>query len=447
MKARKDEARDNRKWLSLFAVLSQVFLLGGCEEGKSAPPPPVPEVAVMAIHPQPVVLTSELPGRTSPYLVAEIRPQVSGLIQNRLFTEGSDVKAGQVLYEIVPAPFQAALESARANLDATRKAAERARAALQATIAGVARHRATLDLAKTNLERFEELFLERAVSASQRDQAATDAQVAEATLRAAEAQVESDRQAVAAAEAAIKQAEAAFQTARINLGYTKITAPISGRIGKSNVTVGALVTAHQPMALATIQQLDPIYVDVRQSTVELLRLRRRLEEGGLSPGGERPNEVKLLLEDGALYPLEGALQFRDITVDQTTGSVVLRIVFPNPEGVLLPGMFVRALVKEGTNERGILVPQQAVVRDPKGNPIALVVNKDGRVEQRMLTLDRAVGDRWLVSTGLSPGDMVIVEGTQKVRPGASVRTVPLEETERKGTGGPDTAPPAAAKSS
>jgi membrane fusion protein (multidrug efflux system) len=427
-------------------VVSMVLLgsplLDGCERQAPLPPPPVPEVAIVTVRPQQVVLTSELPGRTSPYLVAEIRPQVSGLIQKRLFTEGSDVEAGQVLYQIDPAPFQAAYDNAAANLAFMRKAAARARAAVEASIAGVTRQRATLELARTNVQRFEELFKDRAVSASQRDQAVTEADVAEATLRAAEAQVESDRQAVAAAEAAIQQAEAALESARINLGYTRITAPISGRIGKSNVTVGALVTAHQPLALATIQQLDPIYVDVPQSTTEMLRLQQRLEAGRLASDGRNQNQVRLILEDGTAYPLEGTLQFRDVTVDPTTGSVILRIVFPNPKGVLLPGMFVRAVVKEGINKQTILIPQQAVSRDPKGNPVALIVDAEGKVGQRMLTLDRAIGDKWLVTSGLSPGDRVIVEGMQRVRPGASVKALPFDAGRKNSAESEKTAQPA-----
>jgi len=407
-------------------VLLGSLSLDGCERQAPPPPPPIPEVTTVTVRTQEVVLTSELPGRTSAYLVAEIRPQVNGLIQKRLFVEGSDIKAGQMLYQIDPAPFQAQLANAAANLAAMRKTADRARAALEASIAGVTRHRATLGLARSNLERFEELFKDRAVSASQRDQAVTEAEVAEATLRAAEAQVESDREGVAAAEAAIRQAEAALESAQINLGYTRITAPISGRIGKSNVTEGAIVTAYQPLALATIQQLDPIYVDVPQSTTELLRLQRRLEDGRLTHDGRNQNKIKLILEDGRAYPLEGTLQFRDITVDPTTGSVILRIVFPNPDGVLLPGMFVRVVVKEGLNKQAVLIPQQAVSRDPKGNPVALIADAEGKVEQRMLTLDRAIGDKWLVSSGLSPGDRVIVEGMQRVRPGTSVKAVPFE---------------------
>jgi membrane fusion protein (multidrug efflux system) len=237
--------------------------------------------------------------------------------------------------------------------------------------------------------------------------------------------VESDRAAVAAAEAAIKQAEAALETSRINLGYTKITAPISGRIGRSNVTEGALVTAYQAV-LATIQTLDPIYVDVPQSTVELMRLRRSLENGHLISNGDDQKKVKLVLEDGTAYPLEGTLKFRDVTVDPTTGSVILRIVAPNPQGILLPGMFVRAIVEEGVNGQAILVSQQAVSRDQKGNALVLVVDGEGKVQQRKVGTDRAIGDKWVISSGLAKGDRVIVEGMQRVRPGAAVKVVPFE---------------------
>jgi membrane fusion protein (multidrug efflux system) len=417
--------------LILAAIFAGLFLNGCDRPTQSQVRPPLPEVATVTVSTQPVVLTTELPGRTSSYLMAEIRPQVNGLIQKRLFKEGSDVKAGQVLYQIDPAPFRAAFDNAAANLTAMRKNADRARAALGASTAGVTRQQATLELARTNSRRFEEAFEDRAVSASERDQAVTEAQVAQAALRVAEAQVESDRKAIAAAEAGIQQAGAALETARINLGYTKITAPISGRIGRSNVTVGAIVTAYQPLALSTIQQLDPIYVDVRQSTTELLRLERNLNQGSLNRDGGNRNKVRLVLENGTVYPLEGTLQFRDVTVDQTTGSVILRAVFPNPEGVLLPGMFVRAVVEEGIHEKAILVPQQAVSRDPKGNPFALIVNGEGKVGQRVLTLDRAIGDKWLVSAGLAPGDRVIVEGTQRVRPGASVKEVPFGAEEKE----------------
>jgi membrane fusion protein (multidrug efflux system) len=422
--------------VSLIAAAITVGLfLTGCDQStESRPAFSAPEVATVTVSTQSVVLTTELPGRTSPYLVAEIRPQVNGLIQKRVFTEGSDVKAGDALYQIDPAPFKAALDNAAANYAAMQKSADRARAALEGSIATVTRQRATLELARTNRGRFEEAFKDGAVSASQRDQAVTEAEVAEAALKAAEAQVESDRKAVSAAEATIQQAGAALETARINLGYTKITAPISGRIGRSGVTVGAIVTAYQPSALATIQQLDPIYVDVAQSATELQRLKRRLGEGSLTHNSRNLNKVKLILEDGEVYPLEGTLQFREVTVDPTTGSVILRAVFPNPEGVLLPGMFVRAVVKEGTNEQAILIPQQAVSRDPKGNPVALIVDAVGKVQQRMLSLDRAIGDQWLVTSGLAPGDHVIVEGMQRVRPGVPVKDAPFEAGEKRGAG-------------
>lgn len=432
------------KWSLVLVVLLSGFLVAGCDRRQQSPPPPtVPEVATVTVQPHKVVLTTELPGRTAAFRVADIRPQVSGLIQKRLFTEGSDVKAGQILYQIDPAPFQAALDNGTANLAAMRKSADRTRAVLVASIARVTQQRATLKLARTNRQRFEDAFKDRAVSASQRDQAVTNTDVAEATLRAAEAQVESDRAAVAVAEATIHQAEAALKTARINLGYCRVTAPISGRIGRSSMTEGAIVTAYQPVAMATIQQLDPIYVDVPKSTTALLRLKRRIEDGHLNHDGTNQNKVKLILEDGTAYPLEGTLQFRDVTVDPTTGSVLLRVVFPNPEGVLLPGMFVQAVIKEGVNEQAILVPQQGVSRDRKGNPSALIVDAEGKAQQRMLTIDRAIGDKWHVSEGLVPGDQVIVEGMQRVRPGAAVKVVPFKESGTNSAAPENTAQPTA----
>ena len=432
--------------MSMLVGLS--LIIGGCEQqAKMAGPPQggPPEVAVVTVKPKRLVMTTELAGRTSAYLVADVRPQVGGIIKKRLFTEGSDVKAGQMLFQIDPAPYQAALDNAAANLAAMQKNVARSQAAVRASLASVTRQQATTKFARTNRERFDELSKDGAVSANQRDQAATEADVAEATTRTAEAQVENDRAAVAAAEAAIDQAEAALKIARINLAYTSITAPVAGRIGRSSVTEGALVAAYQPVALATIQQLNPMYVDVPQSTTALLKLRQRLEEGHLNHNGQIQDKVRLIFEDGSKYPLEGALQFRDVTVDPTTGSVILRVVFPNPQGVLLPGMFVRAVAEEGVNERAILVPQQAVARNPKGNPVALIVDAEGKVRQRMLTLDRTIGDAWLVNAGLASGDKVIVEGMQKVKPGATVKVVPFVDSDNNG-GRPKAAAPLSAKS-
>ena len=367
------------------------MMAAGCSRGpKPAAAPPAPEVAVVTVAPQPLVLTTELPGRTAPFLMADIRPQVNGLIQKRLFTEGADVQAGQALYQIDPAPFQAALDSALAMLG---------------------RAEANLPAVRARAERVQGALANKAVSQQDFDDAT-----------AARKQAEAD----------VMLSKAAVETARINLGYTKVTAPIAGRIGKSSVTYGAIVMAYQPVPLATIQQLDPVYVDVPQSTADLLRLERRLADGRLTRDGNNQNAVQLLLEDGTKYPAEGTLQFRDVSVDPTTATVILRMVFPNPNGILLPGMFVRAAVKEGVNEQAMLIPQQAVMRDPKGNPMALIVNATGMVEPRMLTLDRAIGDQWLVTAGLTAGERVIVEGLQKARPGAAVKAVPFAAANQPG---------------
>jgi len=416
------------QWGLLLMILLSSFLLTGCDQHKQAPPQrPTPQVSFITVQPEKIMLSTELPGRTSAFRVAEIRPQVSGLIQKRLFTEGANVKAGQ----------KATLDNATATVVAAQKNADRARAALRASIANVTRQKVTLALAQQNRERFENAYKSRAVSATQRDQAVTEAKVAEATLLAVEAQKESDSTAISAAEAAIQQAKAAQKTVQINLGYTKVTAPISGRIGKSNVTDGAIVTAYQPIPLATIQQLNPIYADVPQSTVDLLRLKNRLKDGRLQQGTDQ-NKVKLILEDGTVYSQEGTLQFSDVTVDPTTGSVTLRALFPNPEGILLPGMFVQTVIKEGVNEQAILIPQQGVARDPKGNPYALLVDAEGKAAFRPLVLDRAIGDKWLVSAGLAPGDKVIVEGLTMLRPGTPVQASPFQTVGAA-------APPATAK--
>jgi membrane fusion protein (multidrug efflux system) len=418
----KEHAMNGLAWRTCFAAaLLAGPCLAGCGRAKTAPPDITPEVTVVAIRPQQVALTSELPGRTAACRVAEIRPQVNGLIQKRLFTEGSQVEAGEALYEVDPAPYKAAYDSAAANLASAKQAAERAQATLAATIASLERYEAVLRLAKTNRDRCVALLKKNAVSGTDHDQAVVDVNVANAALQVAKAQVESDRQSVGMAKAAIQQAEAALETAKINLDYTKIKSSISGRIGRSNVTDGAIATAYQTVPLATVQQLDPIYVDVPQSTVELSQLKRSLSNGNLKTKGT--DRVKIVLEDGTVYPLEGALKFHDVTVDQTTGSVILRIVVPNPDGTLLPGMFVRAIIEEGVREHAILVPQQAVSRDNKGNPLTLIVDDKDTVQQRGLATDREMGDKWLVSAGLLKGDRVIVEGMQRVRPGMTVKAV------------------------
>jgi membrane fusion protein, multidrug efflux system len=371
----------------ILVLASAVLIAGGC--GRPSAPPaaaarptgPV-EVGVATVHPERVVLTTELPGRTTPYLIADVRPQVNGIIQERRFAEGSTVQAGTVLYQIDPAPYRATLEQAKASL---------------------ALAEAALPPARSRAERLKSLVEIRAVGQQDYDDAAATLLKAEATVQAARAAVES---------------------AQINLSYTPLKAPISGRTGKSSVTPGALVSAYQGTPLVTIQQLDPIYVDVTQSSADLLRLRRSLESGQVKKTGAIESKVKLLLEDGSAYPREGRLQFRDVTVDPTTGSVVLRLVFPNPDAVLLPGMFVRALVEEGVQEQAMLVPQQGVARDVKGNTTAMVVDGTGKIVVRPITVTRAIGSRWLVTSGLVDGDQVIVDGLQRSRAGMTVKAVP-----------------------
>jgi len=350
----------------LVTAVALASLLSGCskkEEAAAAAPPP-PQVGVVTIQPQPYTLVSDLPGRTTAFRVAEVRPQVNGIILKRLFTEGTDVKAGQQLYQIDPAVYEANLNSAKATFDATN------------SLAG----------------RYKQLINEQAVSRQEYDTAVGNA----------------------------REAQAAVQTAQINLRYTKVYAPISGRIGRSLVTEGALVSNAQADAMATIQQLDPIYVDVIQSSTEMLRLRRELESGKLQKAGDNAAKVKLTLEDNSQYPVDGKLEFSEVSVDQTTGSVTLRAVFPNPNHTLLPGMFVHARLQSGVNEKAILVPQQGVTRDLKGTPTALVVNQDNKVELRSLVATRTSGTDWVVDKGLNPGDRVITEGLQYVKPGAQV---------------------------
>lgn len=386
------------KYVAAATAILAVLIGSGCKTTASAPRAAgPPEVATVTVAPERVVLTTELPGRTSAYLVAEIRPQVNGLIQSRLFREGANVKEGELLYQIDPAPYRAAHEQAKA--------------ALATAEAELVTAEANLPAIRSRAERLNGLVAIHAVSQQDYDDAT-------AALRQAEANL-------AARKAAVEVSRAAVESARINLSYTPVKAPITGRIGISNVTVGAMATAYQPTPLAVVQQLDPIYVDVSQANAELLRLRQRMESGLLKQRGDTQRKVKLVLEDKTTYALTGTMQFRDVTVDPTTGSVTLRLVFPNPNHVLLPGMFVRAIVQEGVSEQALLVPQQGVTRDTKGNAIAWIVGKDEKVEQRVLELDRAMDDKWLVTSGIAPGDRVIVEGLQKVRPGARVRAVPF----------------------
>lgn len=373
---------------SRFSVLIMATLvvglsISGCSKPKSAAPPPSspPEVGIIVVKPEKVSLTTELSGRTVPQQVAEVRPQVSGIILKRLFTEGGDVKEGQILYQIDSAAFEAAYTSAKAS---------------QAKV------EASLVSQRLTEERYRDLVKIKAVSQQDYDNASAALKQTEAELAVAKATVE---------------------TARINLAYTKVKAHISGRIGRSSVTGGALVTAGQPAALATIQQLGSMYVDVTQSTSDMLKLKQNLANGVLKKSGVAP--VKLLLEDGSPYPLTGTLKFSEVTVDQSTGSVTLRAVFPNPNQTLLPGMFVRAVLVEGVNENAILIPQRGVTRNPKGEAMVMLVGAEEKVEPRIIKVIRTVGDSWLVSDGLKAGDRVILEGLQKARPGTPVKAVPF----------------------
>jgi membrane fusion protein (multidrug efflux system) len=365
-------------------LLLAVSLLVGCngDTDTGKPAPTSRQVSTVTIHRQKVTLTTELSGRTTPFRIAEIRPRISGLIQRRLFTEGSDVKEGEVLYRIDPAPFQAEYNNA---------------------LAGLRQAQAQLQSVGSKAERYKKLLEATTVSQQDYDDAAS---------------------ALNELNARIKSLQASLDVARINLGYTKITAPITGRIGKSSVTDGAIVTAYQNTALTSIQQLDPIYVDVPQSTTELLRIRKSFGKGEFTSDSQQPS-VQLILEDGTLYPHEGTLQFSDVTVDQTTGTVTLRAIFPNPDKTLLPGMFVKAIIQEGVDEQAILVPQQGVSRDHRGDPYSLIVDDENKVQLRRLVLDRAIGDDWLVVSGLVPGDRVIVEGLQRLQPGTEVKATPF----------------------
>lgn len=363
---------------ALPGALLLAAALAGCNSEKAAPPPqPQLQVSVVSLHPQPVAITAELPGRVSANLIAEIRPQVSGIIKSRLFREGSEVKAGEVLYEIDPAPYQAALDSAVA---AQRKA------------------EAAAVNAQVRADRYRELLLRNAGSKQDADDAAATLNQAQADVAAAKASVE---------------------TAKINLAYTKVTAPIDGRIDKSALTQGALVTANQAAILTTIRKLDPINVDVTQSSTNLLKFRNDVASGRLKFTG--PNvAVKLKLDTGDAYPQSGKLEFAEANIDETTGTFTVRAEFPNPERILLPGMFVRAVIQEGIAENNFLLPQRAVGRNTKGEATAKFVSADGKVEERVLTTRRNIGNNWLVDSGVKDGERVIVEGGQLVRPGQTV---------------------------
>ncbi|WP_299998115.1 efflux RND transporter periplasmic adaptor subunit [uncultured Cedecea sp.] len=379
----------NRGFTPLAAVLmlSGSLALTGCNEKESQQSaPPTPEVGVVTLKSEPLQITNELPGRTSAYRIAEVRPQVSGIILKRNFTEGSDVQAGVSLYQIDPAPYQAAYNSANGEL---------------------AKAQASANIAQLTVKRYQKLLGTQYISQQDYDQAVATSQQANAAVVAAKAAVES---------------------ARINLAYTKMTSPINGRTGMSSVTEGALVTSGQANALVTVQQIDPIYVDVTQSSGEFLRLKQELADGKLKQENGQA-KVKLITNDGVAYQQEGTLEFSEVTVDPSTGSITLRAVFPNPDKSLLPGMFVRAELEEGINPTAILVPQQGVTRTPRGDASAMIVDKDNKVAVRQLTTGAAIGNKWLVTEGLQDGDRVIISGLQKIKPGIQVNAQEVAESD------------------
>ena len=372
------------------AIALATLTLAGCGDKAAPPPRQAPTVGIVTLQAEPYTLTTELPGRTAAFRIAEVRPQVNGIIQKRLFKEGSEVKAGQQLYQIDSSVYVAAAKSAEA----------------------------TLASAKSLAERYKSLVSDQAVS----------------------------RQAYDEAQAARLQAEAALEQARIDVRYTKVLAPIAGNIGRSAVTEGALVSNGQTNAMATIQQLDPIYVDVTQPTKDLLRLRRDLESGQLQKASDTAAKVQLRLEDGSTYEHEGTLEFSEVSVDEGTGSVTLRAVFPNPDHTLLPGMFVHARLPAGVNKEAILAPQQGITRNPKGEPTALVVNAENKVELRQLKAERTDGNRWVVLDGLKSGDKLITEGLQFVQPGAEVKTTEAKNVAAPNQAAADQAEPEQAES-
>lgn len=379
-----------RKYAYRFAVALLPLAIAACSDSsqstakapaaQGANPAVKPQVSVVTLHPQSVKITAELPGRTTASLESEVRPQVGGIIRERTFTQGTEVKEGDALYQIDPATYQAAYDSAVADLQ---------------------KAEATVPSAQAKVDRYLGLSQQSAVSKQDLDDAL-------ATL--------------AQAKASVAASKAAVQTAKINLDYTTIKAPISGRIDKSALTPGALVTANQTTALTTIRTLDPINVDVTQSSTNLLNLRQAIDSGRIKISGENVS-VKLKLDNGTVYPLNGKLEFSESAVSETTGTYVLRAQFPNPDRLLLPGMYVRALVEEGVADNSYVVPQRAVSRNTKGEPVALLVNAEGKIESRVLTVGQNVGNNWLVSQGISDGDRVVVEGSQFVRAGQEVTPV------------------------
>ncbi|WP_114191576.1 efflux RND transporter periplasmic adaptor subunit [Edaphovirga cremea] len=372
--------------LAAVLILSGALVLTGCNDknAQQGGPQQAPEVGIVTLKAEPLNITTELPGRTASFRIAEVRPQVSGIILKRNFVEGSEIKAGTSLYQIDPAPYQATYDSAKGDL---------------------AKAKANAEITRLTVNRYKPLLNTNFISKQDYDTAVSN-------------QLQ--------ANAAVVAAEAALESARINLAYTKVTSPISGRIGKSSVTEGALVTSGQSTALATVQQIDPIYVDVTQSSNDFLRLKQELADGSLKQQDGKAN-VKLILNNGSEYKPTGTLEFSEITVDETTGSITLRAIFPNPDGSLLPGMFVRARLDEGIKSDALLVPQQGITRNARGEATAMVVGEGDKVELRTLTTAQAIGNKWLVTAGLKAGDRVIVTGLQKIKPGAQVKVQEVSE--------------------
>ncbi|MFU2318602.1 efflux RND transporter periplasmic adaptor subunit [Rahnella sp. PCH160] len=371
--------------LAVVLMLSGSLALTGCNDKDAQQgAPQAPQVGVVTLKTEPLNVTTELPGRTASFRIAEVRPQVGGIILKRNFVEGSEIKAGTSLYQIDPATYQAAYDSAKGDL---------------------VKAQANAQISRLTVTRYKPLLGTNYISKQDYDTAVATA---------------------AQADAAVVSAKAAVETARINLAYTKVTSPISGRIGISSVTEGALVSTGQATAMATVQQLDPIYVDVTQSSNDFLRLKEELADGSLKQVDGKA-QVKLLLDNGKEYSQAGSLEFSDVTVDETTGSITLRAIFPNPQGSLLPGMFVRARLDEGINNNALLVPQQGITRNPRGDATAMVVGADNKVELRTVTTTQAIGDKWVVTDGLKSGDKIIVTGLQKIKPGVPVTAQEVDQ--------------------